>query len=341
MKEFVKIDGRRGEGGGQVLRTSLALSIITGKPLKMSNIRSRRQKPGLLRQHLTAVKAAAEISDAKVTGAELGSTSLTFIPGPVKAGDYSFKIGSAGSTTLVLQTILPPLMFASGKSTVEVEGGTHNMMAPPFDFLEKSFAPQLKKQGVNLKLNLKRYGFYPAGGGILSVEVKPVKKLKAINLQEKGEFLERKCRAIVSAIPVEVSERELKKVAQKLNWTGEELQTEEVERPLGPGNVVLFELCYENVTEVISSFGDKRTTAEKVASSGVEKVRAYLKSNSPVGEYLADQLLIPMALAGKSSILCTTLSSHTKTNIEVIQDFLDLEFSVEKLAASEYLISVK
>ncbi|MCM8541763.1 MAG: RNA 3'-terminal phosphate cyclase [Lentisphaeraceae bacterium] len=340
MKDLIKIDGRRGEGGGQVLRTSLALSIITGKPVKISNIRSRRQKPGLLRQHLTAVRAAAEICSAKVEGAEINSTSLQFVPGKLGAGDYCFKIGTAGSTTLVLQTILPPLMLAEGESTVAIEGGTHNMMAPPFDFLEKSFAPVLKRQGVDLQLKLEKWGFYPAGGGRISTTIKAAQKLKSISIEERGELISRKCRSVISALPETVCERELKIVKAKLGWSSEELITEEVERPLGPGNVLMFELEYENITELISSFGDKRTFSEKVASSGVDRVRSYLKSDAPVGEYLADQLLIPMALAGKSSIVCTVMSSHTRTNIGVIEEFLDVKFEVEKLNSGAYRISV-
>ena len=341
MKDFVKIDGMRGEGGGQILRTSLALSMITGKPFKMTSIRSRRKRPGLMRQHLTAVRAAAEISAAEVEGDEINSTSLIFKPGGVLPGKYHFKIGSAGSSTLVLQTVLPALMLASDESQVLIEGGTHNMMAPPYDFLEKSFLPHLNKMGPKVKLDLLSWGFYPAGGGKIDVSIKPAKKMKPLKLNDRGELKSKKCRAILSSLPSQIAERELQQVRKKLNWSDSELVEEKVPRPLGPGNVLIFELEYENQHEVISAFGEKSTAAEKVASGGISEVRSYLTSGAAVGEHLADQLLIPIALAGKGEFTCTTLSSHTLTNIGVIQEFLGLEFSTEKIASDCYKVSVK
>ena len=341
MKDLVKIDGRRGEGGGQVLRSSIALSVITGRPLKVTHIRARRKRPGLLRQHLTAVKAAAEICGAQVEGAELGSKSLTFVPGPVVAGEYSFKIGTAGSTSLVLQTILPPLMLASGKSHVTIEGGTHNMMAPPFDFIQKTFAPILAKMGVGLKPTLDKWGFYPAGGGRVCFEVSPVKKLKPLNLCERGDLISRSCLSIGSAIPQEVCEREVEQVSKKLNWKPEELGFRLLKAPCGPGNVLLFELEYENLTEVFTAFGEKGLAAEKVAAKGISLVRSYLKSKAVACEYLADQLLLPIALSGKGSFTALSLSSHTLTNMEVIKDFLDVDFETEKISSACFKVSVK
>ena len=341
MKDLVKIDGRRGEGGGQVLRTSLALSVITGRPLKIVNIRSRRRKSGLLRQHLTAVRAAVEISGARVKGDELGSTSLLFEPGQIRPGDYSFKIGSAGSTTLVLQTILPPLMLASGRSKLVIEGGTHNMMAPPYDFLKKSFVPLLNRQGVDVDLKLEKWGFYPAGGGQIEIEICPSRELKPFVFEERGKLIGRKCRSIASAISEVVCQRELEQVRRKLNWADGELSPELLEKPIGPGNVMLFELEYENVTGVFSSFGEKGVVAERVASSGISVVRNYLKSEAFACEYLADQLLIPLALAGEGAFTCMSLSSHTLTNMEVIKEFLDVEFDTEKLSSDCYRVSIK
>src|SRR5580700_3526091 len=162
---MIRIDGSSGEGGGQILRSSLSLSLVTGKAFRMENIRAKRERPGLLRQHLTAVLAATEIGSAQVEGASLGSQTLTFIPGSVRPGNYRFVIGTAGSGTLVLQTILPALMTANEPSQITIEGGTHNMHAPPFDFLEKVFLPIINRLGPKITVNLARYGFYPAGGG--------------------------------------------------------------------------------------------------------------------------------------------------------------------------------
>ena len=341
MKNVIKIDGMRGEGGGQILRTSLALSMITGKPFKMTGIRSRRKRPGLMRQHLTAVRAAAEISGAELEGDEINSTSLLFRPGPVLPGNYHFRIGSAGSTTLVLQTLLPALMLADAESSLVIEGGTHNMMAPPYDFLEKSFLPHLREMGPKVDINLQSWGFYPAGGGRIEVRIRPVTKLKPLKLLERGAAKSKKCRAVLSSLPSQVAERELNQVRKKLNWSDSELIEEKVPGPRGPGNVMLFELEYEKHTELVSAFGEKSTAAEKVASGGIAEVRAYLTSEAAVGEHLADQLLIPMALAAKGEFTCISLSSHTLTNMSVIQEFLDLDFVSEKLASDCFRVAVK
>ena len=340
VKDLIKIDGMRGEGGGQILRTSLALSMITGKPFKMTAIRSRRKKPGLLRQHLTAVRAAAEVCGAEVEGDEINSTSLLFRPGPVAAGNFHFKIGSAGSATLVLQTVLPALISASEKSTLVIEGGTHNMMAPPFDFIEKAFLPLINKIGPQIAAKLLSWGFYPAGGGRIEVEINPSAELKSLVLKKRGELRSKRCRAILSSLPSVVGERELSHVGKKLTWSESDLILEKVPNPRGPGNILLFELDFDGLTEVVASFGEKNKAAEKVASIGVTDVRRFLTSDAAVGEYLADQLLIPMALAG-GEFTCTCLSSHTLTNIGVIQEFLEVDFQTEKLASDCYRISVK
>ena len=165
VNNMIRIDGAKGEGGGQMLRTSLALSLLTSQPFQMENVRAGQERPGLLRQHLAAVLAAVEIGDAEVEGAQLGSQALSFAPKTIKNGNYRFVIGTAGSGTLVLQTVLPALMLASGPSTVTIEGGTHNQSAPPFDFLDRTFLPFIRRMGPEVKLSLDRYGFYPAGGG--------------------------------------------------------------------------------------------------------------------------------------------------------------------------------
>jgi RNA 3'-terminal phosphate cyclase (ATP) len=187
----VRIEGSFGEGGGQILRSSLSLSLVTGKPFRIENIRENRQKPGLLRQHLTAVQAAAEVGSAEVDGASLGSKALTFVPGKVRAGEFRFAVGTAGSGTLVLQTILPALITAAGLSRIEIEGGTHNPAAPPFDFLQRSFIPLIERMRPKVKLELERYGFYPAGGGRFVVEITPTDVLKPMKVDrpQRGHFM--------------------------------------------------------------------------------------------------------------------------------------------------------
>ena len=338
MKDFIKIDGSQGEGGGQMLRSSLALSLISGRPFKMDNIRSKRRKPGLMRQHLTAVRAAAEVGHAVVEGDEIGSCSLSFVPGEVHGGDYHFSVGTAGSAILVMQTILPPLLLAAKKSTLRFDGGTHNMMAPPYDFISRCFIPQLEKTGVKLSSKLTSWGFYPAGGGSFTLEVTPVSKLQGFELECRGELLSKKAKAIVSSLSKSIANRELRKIKQELGWSQDQLEVVQIEDSKGPGNVILFELEYKNITELITAFGERGVEATKVAANGIARVREYLSSDAPTGEYLTDQLLIPLALAGVGRLVCTQLSSHTLTNIEVIKMFLDVKIETQCLPSGSFEI---
>lgn len=337
---MIHIDGSMGEGGGQVLRTSLALSVITGKPFLIENIRAKRRKPGLLRQHLTAGKAARKISNADVSGLEIGSTELKFMPGKVKGGEYRFSVGSAGSSTLVLQTILMPLVLAKKDSEVTLEGGTHNPWAPPLEFLEKAFLPVLKRMGAEVDITLERCGFYPAGGGCFKARIKPSSKLEKIELLERGEILGKKACAIVACLPENIGHREVRVVKEKIQIDREDLLVEKVESP-GPGNVLFIEVNCENVTEVITSFGRRGISAENVAREAVREARQYLASGVPVGQHLADQLLIPMALTGGGSFITCTPTTHTSTNIEVIQLFLDTEIDVNQVSEQQFQIEIK
>jgi RNA 3'-terminal phosphate cyclase (ATP) len=329
-KAAVTIDGSFGEGGGQMLRTSLALSMVTGKPFSMENIRVKREKPGLMRQHLTSVKAAQEVCGAKVEGAELGSLALKFSPGPVKAGNYHFPIGTAGSTTLVFQTVLPALMLAEGESRVSLEGGTHNEMAPPFEFLKESFLPLLAVMGVEVELFLQAHGFYPVGGGKLHAIVHPAKGLKPLELLERGPLKGRAGVAVHSRIPQDIAARELIMLRSLMDFTPEELKSQEAPKGPGAGNVVYIRLDYEKVTEVFTGFGKRGRPAEEVCRTAVDQARAYLAGSAPVGSHLADQLLIPMALAGGGVFNTFPLSQHSRTNMEVIGKFLPVEFEVKE-----------
>jgi RNA 3'-terminal phosphate cyclase (ATP) len=329
MKNLTEIDGSFGEGGGQVLRTSLALSLVTGKPFRIENIRSGRKKVGLLRQHLTAVNAAAEVGRAVVEGAEIGSTALTFKPKGVKAGEYHFSVGTAGSATLVFQTVLPALMVGVGRSRIIFEGGTHNPYAPPFDFLEKSFLSCLRKMGPKVDCVLERPGFYPAGGGRFIVNIEPATVLSPLNLNERGEILRRKATALLSEIPENVGHRELNVIREMMGWDESCLELKVLRGSNGPGNVLLMELACANVTEVIAGFGERGVAAESVAESAVKELRRYVAAGVPVGKYLADQLLIPIALAGGGSFRTLVPTRHTLTNIEVIKKFLDIEINCD------------
>jgi RNA 3'-terminal phosphate cyclase (ATP) len=340
---MITIDGSQGEGGGQIIRTSLALSLITGKPFRIYNVRARREKPGLQRQHLTAVRAAAAIGGAQVEGAAVGATAFTFHPGAVTPGDYAFPIGTAGSTTLVLQTILPPLMIAPAPSTLVFEGGTHNVHAPPYEFIVKTFLPLVNRMGARVTTELMRYGFYPPGGGRFEARVEPASKLRPLELLARGEVRARRARALVVKLPPAIGERELGVVSAQLGWgasEGDELRVETSQNASSPGNVLTLEIESEHLTEVFTGVGERGVRAETVAERAVAEARAYLDTDAPVGEHLADQLLIPFALAGGGSYTTGQPSLHTTTNIEVIKMFLDVRISARPLDDNVWKVEI-
>jgi RNA 3'-terminal phosphate cyclase (ATP) len=327
---MITIDGSQGEGGGQILRTSLALSLVTGQPFRMERIRAKRQKPGLLKQHLTAVEAAKTVGCAEADGASLSSQTLEFRPGPVTPGNYRFAVGTAGSATLVLQTVLPALLTASSHSTLTLEGGTHNPMAPPFDFLAKCFIPLIHRMGPSVELELRRHGFFPAGGGQFHARIEPSKKLSRLDLPERGSIRNRQAQILVSKLPEHVGQRELTVIRDELKWRADECGVEVIQRPVGPGNAVVLAIEAEHLTEVFTGFGERGRPAEDVARSTVRAAQTWLESNVPVDEHLADQLLIPLALAGGGSFRTTKPSLHTTTNAEVIQRFLSVSIRIEQ-----------
>lgn len=328
---MLEIDGATGEGGGQVLRTSLSLSMVTGTPIRITRIRSLRKRPGLRRQHLTAVRAAAEICGARLRGAELGATELRFEPGPVVPGRYRFAVGTAGSTTLVLQTVLPPLLTAPGPSELVVAGGTHNPQAPPFPFLADAWLPLVERMGPRLTATLERPGFFPAGGGRIRLAVEPCEKLRGFELLRRGKVLERSATALVARLPRHVGERELREVARRASWDRSELHLEEVRDSDGPGNALVLELRCRELTEVFTGFGQLRVAAETVASRAIREMKRYLKAEVAVDEHLADQLLLPLALAGGGAFTTLPLSRHATTQIEILGHFLDVPVDVEEI----------
>jgi RNA 3'-terminal phosphate cyclase (ATP) len=318
---LIEIDGSEGEGGGQILRSSLSLAICTGQPFRIANIRANREKPGLMRQHLTAVKAAAEICAGEVDGAELGSRALTFRPGKLAAGNYSFAIGTAGSCTLVMQTILPTLLTASGESRVHITGGTHNRGSPPFDFMSRSFLPILRRMGAQVELELRSYGFFPRGGGEIHARIQSGARLASLQLTSRGALRRGYAEAYIAALPLHVAERELEVIGRTLGWNREQLQLRGLPNDVGPGNAVTITLEYENVTEVFTGFGEKGVRAEIVAEGAANEARAYLSSTAPVGMHLADQLPLAMALGDGGEFLAQSVTSHLRSNAAVIERF--------------------
>lgn len=326
---MITIDGSLGEGGGQVLRTALSLAVCTGKPVRIDRIRAKRQKPGMMRQHLAAAQAAAAICGGELTGAGIGADSITFEPGAVRPGDYRFAVGSAGSTTL-LQTVLPAMLTADAPSTLILEGGTHNPMAPPFDFIDRVYLPLVNRMGPTVTATLERPGFYPAGGGRMQVHIEPCRQLEPLVLEERGEVKARRALAIVSALSGDIAKRELRVVAAKLGWPDEALQIRQLNAGYGPGNALMLEIASEHVTELFTAFGERGVSAEAVAERAVREARSYLVAGVPVAEHLADQLQIPVALAG-GRYVGPRPTTHAATNAEVIKAVLGVELTVEQV----------
>lgn len=337
---MLTIDGSAGEGGGQILRTALTLSLITQTPIRVTSIRARRARPGLLRQHLTAVQAAAEVGRAEVTGAHLGSRELEFRPTTIAAGERTFRIGSAGSTTLVLQTVLLPLLRAPGPSVITLEGGTHNPLAPPFDFLDLAFLPLLRRMGARVEATLEAHGFYPAGGGRLKVAVEPAASLSRRDLLERGEIRGRRVVAAVADLPASIAMRELAAARAVLGWEEACFRPSVIKGAAGPGNVLTIVIESEHVTEVFVGFGEKGVRAEAVAEQAARSAQAYLEAGVPVGEHLADQLLLPMALAGGGAFRTVAPSLHTTTQLDLLARVLGVRTGARQISERVWQIDV-
>jgi RNA 3'-terminal phosphate cyclase (ATP) len=329
---MITIDGSEGEGGGQVVRNACALALVTGQAFRITNARGGRDKPGLMRQHVTAVEAACKIGGADCEGLSVGSSEIGFKPGRVVPGEYQFAVGTAGSTGLVLQTLLPPLMMADAPSRLVLEGGTHNIYAPPFDFLARTFLPIVNRMGPRVEARLVRHGFYPRGGGRIEVDIHPA-PLRPIDCVERGRLLSRSATAVFAALPFDVADREIK-TARKLlpDWPEEGFAIRELPAEQGPGNILLLEAEFEHVTEVVSGFGKLGTPAERVAKNAAARMSGYCESQAFAGPYLADQLLLPFALAGGGTFTTVKPSRHALTAAAVIERFLGRTCSFERQA---------
>jgi len=329
--ETVFIDGSTGEGGGQILRTSLALSCITGKSLHIENIRAARRNPGLAKQHLSCVRAVCQICSGQCRGDALKSSVLDFQPGPVQSGDFRFDIGSAGSASLVIQTVLPALFLADKPSAVTVTGGTHNPLAPPFDFLSETFLPAIAAAGFRGNCKLIKHGFYPAGGGKITFDVQPWQKNtdRIIDLCEPGKEPQIHARIYTAKLPSHIAQRQRKLLLQSgLNIRN--IEHIEVADSDGPGNCAMIRLCSGERTTVFTAFGMRGKRSEEVISEVVDLAEDFLASDAGIDRFLADQLLIYMAMAEAGSYTTNELSSHLQTNMEVIKKFLPVNFSVEQ-----------
>ncbi|MFT7559250.1 MAG: RNA 3'-terminal phosphate cyclase (ATP) [Flavobacteriales bacterium] len=334
------IDGSAGEGGGQIFRTSLTLAMCLGELVQINNIRAGRKRPGLLRQHLACLKAASEICGAQVTGDVLGSQAVTFKPAKIKSGNYQFSIATAGSTTLIFQTVVLPLFRASGVSTLSLSGGTHNGMAPSFEFISKSFLPLMERIGFYVDVELHSYGFYPAGGGQWRATVSPVGHVKALELLEPQEVVSKKAIAIASKVPFHVCERELQQVENRCNWGRNSLENREV-NSVGPGNMLSLQVATNACVNVFDVFGEKRVSAERVANKAIDMLRCFEAAKVAVNEHLADQLLLPLVLGGGGRFTTSRPLKHLLSNIDVIEQFLPGHVNLSQVSDSVWMVEVR
>ncbi|KAB8335690.1 RNA 3'-terminal phosphate cyclase [Scytonema tolypothrichoides VB-61278] len=327
---MIHIDGSYGEGGGQILRTSLSLAAITGDSIRIENIRAGRSKPGLAAQHLTSVRAAAAICNAKVRGDALGSMTLELIPGSsVQAGSYTFDVsearegGSAGAVTLVLQTILLPLVLATGDSQVTLKGGTHVSYSPSVNYIQQVYLPTLQRMGVQVEVKLNAWGWYPQGGGEVELFVSGGGKLDGINLVERGDLQKVQGLAVVTELPSHIPQR----MASRAENVLREAQLKSAVQPLrakgvAPGAGLFLTAEYENSLAGFGALGRLGLAAEKVADMVCEELLKFHQTGAPVDEHLGDQLLLPAALASiKSEYRVAEVSQHLTTNAWVIEKF--------------------
>jgi RNA 3'-phosphate cyclase len=335
-RAILEIDGALGEGGGQVLRSSLALSVITGKAIHIENIRARRLKPGLRAQHLKSVDAAAAISKASVTGAELGSSSLTFTPKEIRSGRYKFDIGTAGSTGLVLQTIFAPLSLATTASSVIIKGGTHVPWSPCFHYLDLHWLPYMRQIGFDAQLTLDQAGFYPKGGGRIHATIRSAQQMRGLSLTQRGKLASIHGLSAVANLTPSIADRQKRQALLRLqNLCKEGIQPEIKIKTISlpspvKGTFLLLLAQFEGGRCCFYSLGELGKPAERVADEAVDELLAFLETPGAIDPYLADQLLMPLCLSQDVSHLSTSrITWHLLTNAQILQAFLPVKIDID------------
>lgn len=328
---MIEIDASFGEGGGQILRSALALSIITGKAMQLTRIRANRPQPGLKPQHLKAVEAAALISAAHVAGATLGSQSLRFEPGELKSGQYEFDIGTAGSVSLLLQTLCLPLSFAEGPSGLILRGGTHVPWSPCFHYLQWQWLPYLAEAGYHVACSLERAGFYPRGGGVLHAAVTPARPRTPLRLTRRGRLLRIRGLSAVGRLDRSIAERQRRQALDRLHDLEVPLEIEVLAVPaVAPGTFIVLLAEFECGRCCASALGARHKRAEKVADEAVDELRADIASGGAIDAWLADQLLLPLAFVPERSELSVCrISRHLHSNAELLSYFLPVAVEID------------
>jgi RNA 3'-terminal phosphate cyclase (ATP) len=334
-KEYKRIDGGMLEGGGQILRIATSLSGILGIPLEIFNIRGKRPKPGLKPQHLMGIKTLAELTEASVDGLQIKSTKIIFTPSTRKGGIYKVDVKTAGSITLLLQVILPIAIFSPKLVNLKLIGGTTVKWSPPIPSVQHVLQPILWKMGIRTKIEVIKHGFYPKGGGIINMEINPIKKLKPLKLDDIGIIKNFRGISYCAKLPKHVAIRQMKAATQELkkaSFQNIEISTMQIKDSLSPGSGIT--LWAETNTGAIigaDAIGEKGKPAEVVGREAAQKLLETINANSPVDPFLADQLIIYMALAGGSSkIITNKFTMHTKTAIEVCKQLTSASFSVKE-----------
>jgi RNA 3'-terminal phosphate cyclase (ATP) len=340
---LIELDGTFGEGGGQILRTSLALSLVTGRAFHLRNIRARRTKPGLQPQHLMSVRAAAAIGLAQLRGAALGSTDLTFAPGQVLPDKYDFPIGTAGATGLVLHTLYLPLALKTADpSELTITGGTHVTTSPCFDFLDTTWRAYLTLFGLRLSLKLQRPGFYPRGGGVLTAHIQPCARLQGFHPAPPGPVSEVTGFSAVAGLPEDIARRQARRATFRLKQAGLKVDVRHESWSGGPGTVLALTLPTRPVPTLFFGLGARGKPAERVADEAVDQALAHVRSGpAGVDSHSADQIVLPLALAeDPSEFPVAAVTLHLLTNIEVIRRFVERDIRCEGEAGGPGRVSI-
>ena len=336
---LIEIDGGFGEGGGQIVRTALSLSLVTGKSFHIHNLRAKREKPGLRPQHLAAVKAALKVSGSQAEGDAIGSRELIFSPAPARAGHYRIDIGTAGSTTLVFQTLLPALLQQKRESILEITGGTHNPKSPCFDFIAECFLPLLRLLGIDVEAELLRYGFYPRGGGQVRFKIKPCKG-KPLTISAPAQWEHPTAQILLAGLEAHIAERERDELAERMGISPDQIELKFLPNDQGPGNAILLKYSSGERVEIFTGYGEKGKRAERVAQEVAREGKNFSRSPAQLDPHLSDQILIYLALGPGGEFTGSELSSHFHTNLQIISEFLPIQAQIHAPAADLHTIKI-
>ncbi len=329
---MIELDGSEGEGGGQILRSALALSVLTRRPFKLVNIRANRSKPGLQPQHLMCVRAAGQISGASYKGGAVGSSVLYFEPGPVRAGNYTFSIGTAGATALVLHTVYLPLALCADRPCeITITGGTHNMHAPCYHFLETTWTAYLARVGIRVELEMVRPGFYPRGGGEIRAVIHPCLRVSGLSLLTCPELTTAGGFSAIADLPESVGRRQARRLSVRLKSEGVESHIPvEQWQAASPGSVAAVIFRQAPVPPLFFGLGERGKPAESVADDAADEAVAFRDAKAPVDPHSADQLLLPLAFSDDASEYRTSeITRHTTTNVDTVRKFVDRTIQID------------